>query len=189
MKRRLPNPPIPFAVFQKWCRAVGLDAIDKTYLRHHWVILGGLNRVEVWPSGKRPKYSVQGIAGVRFGTTQEAIEAASRAPNGETVLPRADNYRKRKRILLRLQEMKCFWCGMRLDLSAATCDHVVPLSKGGSDGYENTVVACASCNTNRRDNVTETEVRRAREFFRLVKDELERIRAERDFKRQRRARG
>ena len=34
---------------------------------------------------------------------------------------------------------------------ANTADHVVPRSKGGSDGPENLVAACSSCNSEKND--------------------------------------
>lgn len=46
----------------------------------------------------------------------------------------------------------CVWCGRSVnngvELSAvkATVDHVVPVSKGGSDEMDNLVTACAECN-------------------------------------------
>ena len=48
------------------------------------------------------------------------------------------------RTQLSRQEGKCFWCGEKL--SDYHVDHVVPLSKGGSNGPENIVVACPACN-------------------------------------------
>jgi len=38
----------------------------------------------------------------------------------------------------------CQYCGAR---SKLTIDHVIPRSKGGTDSWENLVVACSSCNT------------------------------------------
>lgn len=43
------------------------------------------------------------------------------------------------------QKGKCYYCGCDLGDSYHT-DHVIPLSRGGSDGPENIVVACGPCN-------------------------------------------
>ena len=38
----------------------------------------------------------------------------------------------------------CYWCGQKV--GRYHVDHVIPLAKGGSNGPENLVIACASCN-------------------------------------------
>jgi 5-methylcytosine-specific restriction endonuclease McrA len=40
----------------------------------------------------------------------------------------------------------CLYCGNRFNRSELTRDHVVPVSKGGPDQWENVVTACWSCN-------------------------------------------
>lgn len=42
------------------------------------------------------------------------------------------------------QKGRCFWCNKKI--SDYHVDHVVPLTKGGSNGPENLVIACPSCN-------------------------------------------
>lgn len=46
---------------------------------------------------------------------------------------------------LKAQRSKCYWCKVRLGV-AYHVDHVIPLCKGGSNGPENIVLACAPCN-------------------------------------------
>jgi 5-methylcytosine-specific restriction endonuclease McrA len=45
----------------------------------------------------------------------------------------------------------CFWCGME----ANTCDHVIPVARGGSDDPDNLVAACKRCNFSRQDRLPE----------------------------------
>lgn len=45
---------------------------------------------------------------------------------------------------LKRQRCKCYYCGCKLDKYHV--DHVIPLSRGGSDGAENKVLACPDCN-------------------------------------------
>lgn len=46
---------------------------------------------------------------------------------------------------LSLQENKCYWCSCHMG-DTATVDHYIPLAKGGSNGADNIVMACPSCN-------------------------------------------
>ena len=48
------------------------------------------------------------------------------------------------------QNHKCFYCGVKLD-NGYHVDHVIPLSKGGSNGPENLVIACPTCNMRKHD--------------------------------------
>jgi 5-methylcytosine-specific restriction endonuclease McrA len=45
----------------------------------------------------------------------------------------------------------CFWCGQE----ANTCDHVIPVARGGSDDPDNLVAACKRCNFSRQDRLPE----------------------------------
>ena len=47
------------------------------------------------------------------------------------------------------QRGKCFWCGEKAGDSYHV-DHVVPLVLGGSNGPENLVIACPSCNVSKQ---------------------------------------
>lgn len=54
-----------------------------------------------------------------------------------------------KRNVLARDKHKCQYCGTKAD----TIDHVTPKSKGGRNGWLNTVAACKPCNT-KKDNKT-----------------------------------
>jgi hypothetical protein len=41
----------------------------------------------------------------------------------------------------------CAYCGQRFNSRDLSCDHVVPVSKGGRHSWTNAVTACRSCNT------------------------------------------
>lgn len=49
-------------------------------------------------------------------------------------------------ILWEKSKHRCYWCGKRIKDGKYHVDHVMPLSKGGSDGIENLVIACPTCN-------------------------------------------
>lgn len=40
----------------------------------------------------------------------------------------------------------CHWCGT---VSATVCDHLVPLSRGGTNDIDNLVPSCVACNARR----------------------------------------
>ena len=42
--------------------------------------------------------------------------------------------------------MLCLYCGSHFHRGELTRDHVMPVSKGGRDEWENVVTACWSCN-------------------------------------------
>jgi 5-methylcytosine-specific restriction endonuclease McrA len=50
------------------------------------------------------------------------------------------------------QKGKCYWCGKDVS-NVYHLDHVIPLAKGGSNGPENLVIACPSCNLSKRDKL------------------------------------
>ena len=51
-----------------------------------------------------------------------------------------------------VQEGRCWWCGCELN-GVYHADHIIPLSRGGSDSPENIVVACQSCNLSKNDKL------------------------------------
>lgn len=50
------------------------------------------------------------------------------------------------------QRGKCYYCGKKVGKNYHV-DHVVPLSRGGSNGPDNLVIACPSCNISKRDKL------------------------------------
>jgi len=51
----------------------------------------------------------------------------------------------RKNILLR-DNSQCQYCGKKFRSEELTIDHIVPISKGGRDKWQNVVAACKKCN-------------------------------------------
>ena len=44
----------------------------------------------------------------------------------------------------------CYYCEQNLSKSEITMDHVVPISRGGRSTKGNVVIACETCNINKR---------------------------------------
>ena len=55
--------------------------------------------------------------------------------------------------LYRRDNYTCQYCGQRKPLSRMTIDHVVPRAKGGESGWDNCVLACVNCNTQKADKL------------------------------------
>jgi 5-methylcytosine-specific restriction endonuclease McrA len=51
-------------------------------------------------------------------------------------------WRKRRALILKMHDYLCAYCGDEAD----TVDHLIPMSKGGTDHPENLVAACRNCN-------------------------------------------
>lgn len=57
--------------------------------------------------------------------------------------------------LFRRDRHTCLYCGTALPARALTRDHVVPVSRGGRDAWENVVTACRACNQRKADRTLE----------------------------------
>ena len=51
-----------------------------------------------------------------------------------------------RRNLYRRDDFRCQYCGTRKPAERLSIDHVVPRSRGGSNSWENCVLACVRCN-------------------------------------------
>lgn len=65
-----------------------------------------------------------------------------------------------KKALLRRRrgELRCGICGKRLSKKTANVDHIVPVSRGGTDDLENLQLAHPRCNRIKGDSLPETPV-------------------------------
>lgn len=85
-----------------------------------------------------------------------------RSVNWETRVPAVvmqKNYQKKKKslrfskynVFLR-DEYTCQYCGTGVTRKTATLDHVLPISHGGKNAWENCVCACSRCNLAKGNN-------------------------------------
>lgn len=61
------------------------------------------------------------------------------------------NSKRRRRIILHLwlhkKQRTCAYCGCKLRKREATIDHIIPVSKGGTNNPGNYILACSECNS------------------------------------------
>ena len=114
-----------------WQDAVILDSremIAWTAGERTFTFYGGVNRV----SGCRSQITVNSIIAVR---------GYSRTTGDERLVPPLSN----RELFLRDDHL-CMYCGRQLPGHLLTRDHLVPLSRGGTDCWSNVVAACRGCN-------------------------------------------
>ncbi len=66
--------------------------------------------------------------------------------------PRRD-YRLTNQALFARDNYICMYCARQTDVAVLTRDHIVPLSRGGRDRWENVVAACRRCNQHKANHL------------------------------------
>jgi 5-methylcytosine-specific restriction endonuclease McrA len=61
----------------------------------------------------------------------------------------------------------CTYCRQSITLKESTIDHIIPLSKGGKNNYDNLCIACGPCNIAKADMSVE-EFKQLRRIQRFV---------------------
>lgn len=59
-----------------------------------------------------------------------------------------------RKLFIRDQNI-CAYCGQVLMPEQLTCEHIIPVSKGGANNWMNVVTACRSCNNRKADRMLE----------------------------------
>lgn len=131
----------------------------------HWQIRGGIAVVNLHLGKHSITLYVQGTAkGRRLRALSDISTAAKHVTRSNAKASRKQSYREVKRRKWRAARRNgrpcCHWCQAPFgSFEETTADHVVPLSKGGSNGDDNIVLACDACNQARGNTVTEKELR------------------------------
>ncbi len=98
-------------------------------------VYGGTNR----RSGLRSSAPVHGIIACRGAILKQSRQ-----------IPALSN-----RALFSRDHHLCLYCGQQFPSAQLTRDHVIPVSKGGSDKWTNLVTACKRCNQRKGDRSPE----------------------------------
>lgn len=142
-----------FDKFRDMVDAAGLRAVEHS--AEHWQIIGGRFLVNYYPS--RGTIYVAGMnEGRRHCTVEQAIASAQNPIRAKLYIApgkRKNSYRNVRRRAWIKQNKRCHWCKTPIDESEVTADHRIPLSRGGSNGTDNIVAACAFCNQKRRNEM------------------------------------
>lgn len=151
--------PLTCGTFSRLVSAAGLRA--RQCRADHWRIEGGNYDVNYYPT-KRQVYINGMSGGSRIVTVDEAIQMAM---NGPLFVPvqkhKRGSTKGNKRRMLRSQS-NCAACGRLFGPDCKpTLDHVIPLSRGGSDCPDNMVLLCRDCNR-AKGNAMPEKARKAR---------------------------
>ncbi len=131
----------------------------------HWQIRGGIAVVNLHLGKDGITLYVQGMAkGRRLKVLADISTAAKQVTRSNGKANRKQSYREVKRRKWRAAKRNgqpcCHWCKAAFaSFEDTTADHVVPLSKGGSNGDDNIVLSCDSCNQSRGNNVTAQDLK------------------------------
>ena len=105
---------------------------------HTFEIHGGIAR----NTGERSRIIVHSII---------AIKRSGRGSHIPRAVPPLNNHE-----LFRRDGYMCMYCGEGSPESQLTRDHVIPLSRGGRDKWQNVVAACRGCNTRKGGRTPES---------------------------------
>ena len=122
--------------------AVHLVATDRILAplgEHARIIYGGVNAV----SGLRSSIEISSILLTNARIRQQRWTQNYEAPLSNRVLFARDGY-------------LCLYCGHSFSPRALTRDHIIPVSRGGSNVWANVASACRNCN-HRKNNRTPAE--------------------------------
>ena len=63
---------------------------------------------------------------------------------------------RRRKIIFKRDKNTCYICKRKLRKYERTLDHIIPLSKGGTDSYSNLYTCCKKCNQNKGSTIIST---------------------------------
>ena len=98
-------------------------------------------RAEVITLGEKPSFWDE-----RINSASSNYEVPATIRLFERINRRYSTPRFRKKILFNRDNWQCQYCGVKLDWSSVTIDHVVPRCKGGQTTWKNCVASCVKCN-------------------------------------------
>ncbi len=108
----------------------------------------------VWSLGDVVRRVIGGHS--RFTGRQSVMELPSIiACGGERLARPRGSYPLSNPTLFARDSHTCMYCANRFPASQLTRDHIVPISRGGRDRWENVVAACRRCNQHKANHLLE----------------------------------
>lgn len=98
-------------------------------------VMGGICRL----TNKRSRIDLQSI-----------VACAGILHHGRTKKPALNN-----KILFRRDQNLCMYCGREYSDRDLSCDHILPVSRGGKNTWMNVVAACRRCNHHKQNRTPE----------------------------------
>jgi 5-methylcytosine-specific restriction endonuclease McrA len=130
-------------------KAAGVRLVERPNM--HITIIGQ-QKVDYWPtSAKHTVYIAQSGARVYGVTPNMAVALACSDTEKKYKRPASPQTKAKHR--LHALDPHCKYCGKELTLEEATVDHIIPLSKGGTNRWHNKVLACSPCNAKKGDKI------------------------------------
>jgi 5-methylcytosine-specific restriction protein A len=125
----------------------------------HFQIKGSL-LVNYYPfAKKRTAYIAATTRGIHHTTISQAVALAFAVPpiadaHAKDARANSKRYRRWTRRMWNAGFRDCFWCAVAMNRvpghpQQMTCDHRIPLARGGLDNPNNWVPACRKCNQER----------------------------------------
>lgn len=152
-----------FEEFEILAKEDGFKAEQCT--EHHWKLKGIHNEVNVYPFSKKKTVYISGnnVNGTTvYGSPKSAVKAAfeiaalSYEVRSGNDIKKRKNLSQKKKILYATNKV-CHWCKLEMPYKEATVEHLVPLSKGGTNSINNLRLAHQGCNQGRGNKMPTDE--------------------------------
>jgi hypothetical protein len=131
--------PLEWIDFREAVRVYHLGQVAYAYGQPIYLIHGGYNAI----NGRRSVIEVHSIIATH-GDTHAAVKA-----RGHYVPP------LNNQTLFARDAHLCLYCGQRMPTRGLSRDHILPLSMGGRDNWNNVVSACKRCNNRKAGRTPE----------------------------------
>ena len=137
LKLDIAGNPISWINYEEAIRLYAIDRVITSLGTESFVFRGGIN-------ARTQRRSIMTIGSILL------THGRVRPQNLREYIPHLTN-----KALFRRDGQLCLYCGDKFSGAQLTRDHVLPLSRGGKDNWENVVTACYRCNNQKGSKTPE----------------------------------